>query len=116
MADLTQVNPQIKDAVRTTNQEVFQDARQRGAAAVFQQVAQSAGLAIQDGTDHLQNILALDAAVTGKAAAIILSDPEKIPQALLAVETLQEAVQKSISVLAQIGETSDQIVSEFPQS
>ena len=108
------VNPKIKDAVTTTNQAVLGAAAQEAVAAVRQQVAQSTGLAIQDAIDQLQQTLVLNSAVTGKALSIILTEPEKAPQALLALQTAQSAVNNSISWMTNIGEAAAGILNDYP--
>lgn len=112
--DLVKVNPQITDAVAVTNSAVLGAAAQEAVAAVRQQVAQSTGLAIQDAVDQLQQILVLNSAVTGKALAIILTEKEKIPQAVLAMETAQSAVTVSIGWMADIGKAAAEILNEYP--
>lgn len=116
MADLTTVNPQIKDAVNTTNSIVLSAAAKEGISIVRQQVAQSTGLAIQDAVDQLQQLLVLNSAVTGKAMAVIFSDPEQIPQALLAMETIQGAVNTGVGWFQQIGQAASTIVSNYPSA
>jgi hypothetical protein len=114
MADLTKVNPQILDAVNTTNSIVVGAAASEGVGIVRQQVAQSTGLAIQDAVDQLQQLLVLNSAVTGKAMAVIFTNQEQIPQALLAVETMQSAVNTGVGWFQQIGDAAASILAKYP--
>lgn len=114
MPDLTTVNPQIKDAVAITNATVLGAAVKEALSVVRQQVTQSTGLAVQDSVDQLQQLLVLNSAVTGKALSIILTDQEKIPQAMLAMETIQKAVTTGIGWFQQIGDTASKVAGEFP--
>lgn len=114
MSNLAVVNPQIVDAVTITNKIVGGAAANEATAVVRQQVTQSMGLVIQDAVDHLQQLLVLDATVTAKTMTILFSNPEQAPQALAALATIQEAVQKGISELATIGSTASTILAEFP--
>ncbi|MEM7049618.1 MAG: RebB family R body protein [Acidobacteriota bacterium] len=107
------VNPQIVDAVETTNAIVLSKAATMGMGAVSQQIAQAVGLAVQDSVDHLQNALTLDSAVSGQALAIILADPEKIPQAELALQKANQVVQDSIQDVEEIGKAVASVLSDL---
>lgn len=119
MTDLTIVNPQIKDAVTTTNTAVLGASSQTALGAVRQQVAQSTGLAIQDAVDQLQQLMVLNSAVTGKALSILLAPtttPEQAQNATSAMTTIQGAVQQGISWFESVGQAASGIIQNYPSA
>lgn len=105
------LNSQIVAAVDKTA-EILDDAQKVGGGIIYQQVAQSLGLAVQDAVDHLQQILVLNAAVTAKLAELMLLD--KPPKDSAKVITLVEAATKSSTeTLTAVGLAAKTVLNDF---
>jgi hypothetical protein len=107
------VNAQILDAVRATRTYVIQDAVDIGKGMVYQQVAQSLGLSIQDAVTHLGQMLMLDAAITAKVAELMLVNEMELEQGRKILGFFQDAVTFSHQTLADVGETAKAVLEDF---
>ena len=109
------VNPQILDAVKQTN-KIVDDAQKVGNGIVYQQVAQSLGLAVQDTTTHLNQMLVLNAAVTAKVVQLLLASDGTTPPPNV-VTTVQkaaeEAVTDSVKFMTSVGNAAKEILKDF---
>lgn len=63
----TALNPQIVQAVGTTNHAVLNGAGPGANGIAYQKVAQAAAYAVQDSTDYMRNIMSMASATTGVA-------------------------------------------------
>ncbi|MBV7339373.1 hypothetical protein KFU94_66380 [Chloroflexi bacterium TSY] len=119
MSNLPQtVNPQIIDAVKRTN-AIIDDAQKVGQGIVYQQVTQSLGLAVQDTTTHLNQMLVLNAAVSAKVMEMLVASEGKIPepQNLLKIQGYaREIVTDSTEFLKNVGEAAGSVMAEFGSS
>jgi len=109
---LTTVNPQILSAVETANNAVLGAAAKEASAMLAQMAAQALGIAIQDGVDHLQSILTIDSAVTGKALAMIIAGDQD-QNAAAAIAASAAAVASAITELESIGTAVGQVIGDL---
>jgi len=109
---LTAVNQQILSAVETANHGVLGAAGKQASAMLAQMASQALGMAIQDGVDHLQQMLTLDTAVTGKALAIIVGGGND-QAATEAMAKATAAVASAIQDLEQIGAAVGRIIGDL---
>jgi len=106
------VHPRIVDAVAVTNDAVLGKAETQASGALAQMVAQTLGMAVQDGVDHLQSSLTIDSAVTGKALAMILAGDDD-QDATKAMTKANQAVQFAIQDLEEIGKAVAAVISDI---
>lgn len=115
------VNPQILDAVAQTNKIVQpENAKNQGSGVVYQHVAHSMGLAVQDSVDYLRNISMAAAAATSAAMAMLTyiaatdktnpPDPKYINMIL---EKSTQSVEDATNQMKNVGETASQVLSKF---
>ena len=77
MAFPTSVNDQITDAVTQSNVKVLGDAPAQALGSLYQTMAQSAGLAVQNAISHQQQTNLLANATTTKCINALLGEPGK---------------------------------------
>ncbi|ACI99390.1 MULTISPECIES: RebB family R body protein [Rhodospirillales] len=75
MADPTLVNGQITDAVTQANVKVLGDAPAQAIASVYQVMAQTVGLSMQNAVANQQNMSTIDTAVTTQGVNLLYSLP-----------------------------------------
>jgi len=74
MAFPTAVNDQITDAVTQSNVKVLADAPAMAMGSLYQQVAQSAGIAAQNAVAHQQSANQVAVAVTARCVNALLGN------------------------------------------
>lgn len=112
----TIVNPQVTDAVAQSNNAVLGVAKAEGNGMAHQMVAQAVAMAIQDATEFLRSMNAISATTIGVATEILLSQPDKSPQATAAIEAATKSVNTAVTNFQAIGSTATSIISNFPSS
>lgn len=75
MADTTLVNGQVTDSVTQANVKVLGDAPAQALASVYQVMAQSVGLSMQNAVANQQNNNTIDTAVTTQGVNLLYSMP-----------------------------------------
>lgn len=75
MADPTLVNGQITDAVTQTNVTVLGNAASNAMATLYQVMAHSVGLSMQNAVAHQQRMNALSSGVTTQGVNLLYSQP-----------------------------------------
>jgi hypothetical protein len=76
MADPTSVNPQITDSVTQPNTALLRDAPAQGIGTLYQTLAHSVGLVMQNAVAAQRNMATIDAAVTTQGIALLYSLPD----------------------------------------
>lgn len=114
MADQGSLNPQIAQAVESTNRVVQETARQAATAIAFQEIAQSMAIAVQTGVDHLESAFTLNVATTGSAFARVLEDPGRSADLQAVLEASQGTVNDAIASLSQLAREAAKALNEFP--
>ena len=95
------------------NQLVLDDASQVGNGVVYQQVAQSLGLTVQDTTSHLEQMLVLDAAITAKVAELIFLQQIDHDTGQEIINMFQGVVNDSIQNLTAVGNAANDVLGTF---
>lgn len=75
MADITAVNSQITDAVTQANVKVLADAPAQALGTVYQVMAQTVGLSMQNAVANQQNMNTIDTGVTTQGVNLLYSMP-----------------------------------------
>ncbi|KVE33241.1 RebB family R body protein [Burkholderia sp. TSV86] len=73
MAEGTQVNTQITDAVTQTNVKVVAEAPAQAIASLYQVASHAAGLSLQNAVQSQQALNQISTAVVSKAVALIMA-------------------------------------------
>lgn len=95
---------------------VIAAATQVGGGIVYQQVAQSLGLAVQSAASHLEQMLALETVVMAKIAEMLLASEGASPTSQTVADLttlLNTAVANSIANITQIGTASESVLQDF---
>ncbi|MCF6459133.1 hypothetical protein [Pseudoalteromonas sp. MMG024] len=115
MADSTQVNPQIVNALEVIQNGVLSGEMNKlsGAGKAYQSVSQSSAIAVQDATDNLRNINTMATTAMGVAMAQMLAtgDVAKYSQIIDAANTM---VSDGASNFKTVGENAGTLLSQFP--
>ncbi|RCK45472.1 MULTISPECIES: hypothetical protein [Thalassospira] len=108
----TALNPQIVQAVGTTNHAVLNGAIPGANGVAYQKVAQAAAYAVQDSTDYLRNIMSMASATTGVAMQQMLVKKEVDPYANI-IKAATQAVTDAQKTFASVGESASSVVKDF---
>ncbi|MFI4988873.1 MAG: hypothetical protein ACHQF3_15705 [Alphaproteobacteria bacterium] len=109
---LAAVNPQVLNAVASTNSSVLGAAKETGAGIAYQKVSQAAAFAVQDATDYMRNVMTV--ALTAQGIALKLMIEKKDPSYAPVLAAAQEAVTMAEGVFSAVGAAAGQVVSSFP--
>ncbi len=108
----TALNPQIVQAVGTTNHAVLNGAGPGANGIAYQKVAQAAAYAVQDSTDYMRNIMSMASATTGVAMQKMLAEKTTDPYAdIIAAAT--KAVTDAQETFTKVGTASSGVVKDF---
>ncbi len=108
----TALNPQIVQAVGTTNHAVLNGAIPGANGVAYQKVAQAAAYAVQDSTDYMRNIMSMASATTGVAMQKMLATKEVDPYADI-IKAATQAVTDAQKTFAGVGEAASGVVKDF---
>ena len=89
--------------------------RLAAAGRAYQSVAQSAAIAIQDGTDYLRNLNTISTTSIGVAMALLVAGDPKGNAAKI-IQTAQNVAAAGIQQFSQVGAAAIQVASGFPQA
>lgn len=108
----TALNPQIVQAVGTTNHAVLNGAIPGANGVAYQKVAQAAAYAVQDSTDYMRNIMSMASATTGVAMQKMLAENKPSPyDEIIAAAT--KAVTDAQKTFTSVGEAASSVVKDF---
>lgn len=89
--------------------------RLAAAGRAYQSVAQSAAIAIQDGTDYLRNLSTISTTSIGVAMALLVAgDPNGSAQNI--IKAAQGVASDGVTQFGKIGEAATKVATDFPQS
>ncbi|MEQ9347416.1 MAG: hypothetical protein RIG26_13340 [Thalassospira sp.] len=108
----TALNPQIVQAVGTTNHAVLNGAIPGANGVAYQKVAQAAAYAVQDSTDYLRNIMSMASATTGVAMQQMLVKKEVDPYADI-IKAATQAVTDAQKTFTNVGTSASSVVKDF---
>ncbi|NIY77293.1 hypothetical protein HED22_16695 [Thalassospira sp. HF15] len=108
----TALNPQIVQAVGTTNHAVLNGAVPGANGVAYQKVAQAAAYAVQDSTDYLRNIMSMASATTGVAMQQMLAKKEVDPYSKI-IKAATDAVTDAQKTFSSVGESASSVVKDF---
>ena len=108
----TALNPQIVQAVGTTNHAVLNGAIPGANGIAYQKVAQAAAYAVQDSTDYLRNIMSMASATTGVAMQQMLVKKEVDPYADI-IKAATQAVTDAQKTFTNVGTSASSVVKDF---
>ncbi|MFV1850372.1 MAG: hypothetical protein ACMZ66_06650 [Thalassospira sp.] len=108
----TALNPQIVQAVGTTNHAVLNGAIPGANGVAYQKVAQAAAYAVQDLTDYLRNIMSMASATTGVAMQQMLAKKEVDPYADI-IKAATQAVTDAQKTFSSVGTSASSVVKDF---
>lgn len=108
----TALNPQIVQAVGTTNHAVLNGAIPGANGVAYQKVAQAAAYAVQDSTDYLRNIMSMASATTGVAMQQMLAKKEVDPYADI-IKAATQAVTDAQKTFSSVGTSASSVVKDF---
>lgn len=108
----TALNPQIVQAVGTTNHAVLNGAFPGANGVAYQKVAQAAAYAVQDSTDYMRNIMSMASATTGVAMQKMLATKEVQPYSDI-IEAATKAVTEAQKTFSSVGESASGVVKDF---
>lgn len=108
----TALNPQIVQAVGTTNHAVLNGAIPGANGVAYQKVAQAAAYAVQDSTDYLRNIMSMASATTGVAMQQMLVKKEVSPYADI-IKAATQAVTDAQKTFSSVGQSASSVVKDF---
>lgn len=108
----TALNPQIVQAVGTTNHAVLNGAIPGANGVAYQKVAQAAAYAVQDSTDYLRNIMSMASATTGVAMQQMLAKKEVDPYADI-IKAATQAVTDAQKTFSNVGTSASSVVKDF---
>lgn len=86
-----------------------------GAGKAYQSVAQSMAIAVQDTTDYLRNITTLNTTTIAACTQLMLQEGKVNPYAEI-ITNSQNTLNKALKVFKKVGESSAQILKDFPCS
>jgi hypothetical protein len=89
--------------------------RLAAAGRAYQSVAQSAAIAIQDGTDYLRNLNTISTASIGVAMALLIAGDPK-GNAKKIIEQAQSVAAAGVLQFSLVGTAAIQVASTFPQA
>ncbi|MCC9625644.1 hypothetical protein LPB41_28555 [Thalassospira sp. MA62] len=108
----TALNPQIVQAVGTTNHAVLNGAAPGANGIAYQKVTQAAAYAVQDSTDYMRNIMSMASATTGVAMQQMLATKQTDPyKDIIAAAT--KAVTDAQATFKGVGEAASSVVNDF---
>ncbi|MGK7941431.1 MAG: hypothetical protein AB4062_15040 [Crocosphaera sp.] len=105
------------DEISKINKELLDPTivRTQGAGKAYQSVAQSMAIAVQDGTNYLENVLTISTAAIGVAMSKIVANPyENIPKYQPVIEQAGKTIEMATKNLANIGKEAGEILKNFP--
>lgn len=108
----TALNPQIVQAVGTTNHAVLNGAVPGANGVAYQKVSQAAAYAVQDSTDYLRNIMSMASATTGVAMQKMLVDKKAEPYSEI-IKAATQAVTDAQKTFSGVGEAASTVVKDF---
>ncbi|PKR56894.1 hypothetical protein [Thalassospira lohafexi] len=108
----TALNPQIVQAVGTTNHAVLNGAIPGANGVAYQKVAQAAAYAVQDSTDYMRNIMSMASATTGVAMQKMLAENTPDPYSKI-IEAATKAVADAQKTFSSVGEAASGVVKDF---
>lgn len=108
----TALNPQIVQAVGTTNHAVLNGAGPGANGIAYQKVAQAAAYAVQDSTDYMRNIMSMASATTGVALQKMLVEKTTDPYADI-IKAATQAVTDAQQTFTNVGTASSSVVKDF---
>ncbi|WP_417837354.1 hypothetical protein [Thalassospira tepidiphila] len=108
----TALNPQIVQAVGTTNHAVLNGAIPGANGVAYQKVAQAAAYAVQDSTDYLRNIMSMASATTGVAMQQMLATKEVDPYSKI-IKAATDAVSDAQTTFSKVGTSASSVVKDF---
>jgi len=108
----TALNPQIVQAVGTTNHAVLNGAGPGANGIAYQKVAQAAAYAVQDSTDYMRNIMSMASATTGVALQKMLVEKTTDPYADI-IKAATQAVTDAQQTFTNVGTASSGVVKDF---
>ncbi|MFH1804846.1 MAG: hypothetical protein ABID63_08165 [Pseudomonadota bacterium] len=108
----TALNPQIVQAVGTTNHAVLNGAFPGGNGIAYQKVAQAAAYAVQDSTDYMRNIMSMASAATGVALQKMLAEKTTTPYADI-ITAATKAVGDAQETFTKVGTAASSVVKDF---
>lgn len=108
----TALNPQIVQAVGTTNHAVLNGAVPGANGVAYQKVAQAAAYAVQDSTDYLRNIMSMASATTGVAMQQMLATKQVDPYSKI-IEAATKAVGDAQTTFSKVGTSASSVVKDF---
>ncbi|WP_052065426.1 hypothetical protein [Thalassospira australica] len=108
----TALNPQIVQAVGTTNHAVLNGAIPGANGVAYQKVSQAAAYAVQDSTDYLRNIMSMASATTGVAMQQMLATKEVDPYSKI-IEAATKAVGDAQTTFSKVGTSASSVVKDF---
>ncbi|WP_052657447.1 hypothetical protein [Thalassospira sp. HJ] len=108
----TALNPQIVQAVGTTNHAVLNGAIPGANGVAYQKVAQAAAYAVQDSTDYMRNIMSMATATTGVAMQKMLAENKPDPYDKI-IEAATKAVADAQKTFTSVGQAASGVVKDF---
>ena len=108
----TALNPQIVQAVGTTNHAVLNGAGPGANGIAYQKVAQAAAYAVQDSTDYMRNIMSMASATTGVALQKMLVEKTTDPYADI-INAATQAVTDAQQTFTNVCTASSGVVKDF---
>ncbi len=97
--DYSALNNQIVAAVDKTNSIVLGVAETEAIGIAAQKITQAAGLAVQDATDYMRNIMTMSAAAQGVCLQLMIesNDPEKYATIMTDAQTAVTEATKAVT-------------------
>lgn len=108
----TALNPQIVQAVGTTNHAVLNGAIPGANGVAYQKVAQASAYAVQDSTDYMRSIMSMASATTGVAMQKMLATKEVDPYSDI-IAAAAKAVSDAQDTFAKVGKSASGVVKDF---
>ncbi len=106
------LNPQIVQAVGTTNHAVLNGAVPGANGVAYQKVSQAAAYAVQDSTDYMRNIMSMASAATGVALQKMLAEKKTDPYDKI-IKAATDAVTGAQSTFTNVGTSASSVVKDF---
>lgn len=115
MSTLTNVNPQVVDAVNLAQQATLKPdvIMQSGAGKAYQSVAQSTALAVQDATDYLRNVNTIATTAMGVAMAQLLAGENTANATTILTQANTLTTEAAANYLT-IGQNAASVLTGFP--
>jgi len=115
MTDITNVNPQILQAIEAAQQASMTGTviTHAGAGKAYQSVAQSTAIAIQDATDTLRNFSTIGTTAAGVAVAqmVATGDTATFTAVMAQIDMM---LKDSTHNYKEVGKNASDILSSFP--